>query len=276
MSSQILTTAAVARHYDELDPFYRDVWGEHVHHGLWRSPSDTPERAAEQLIDHVAGALGLRAGMEVVDVGAGYGGTARFLATRYGVRVTGCTVSAAQHDYATRHDIPGVRMLLQDWHTNGLPDRSADAVIAIESTEHMADLPFALAEMRRVLRPDGRVAICAWLAGEHAAGWQRRWLLDPIVAEGRLVTLATPSHYSRLLETAGFAGVTFEDLSAGVARTWTVCMRRVAWKLVSDSRYTRYVVNSRSEERGFLAAMLRIRAAYACGAMRYGMFVGRA
>ena len=24
------TTAAVAAHYDELDPFYREVWGEHV------------------------------------------------------------------------------------------------------------------------------------------------------------------------------------------------------------------------------------------------------
>ncbi len=26
---------AIADHYDALDPFYRSVWGEHVHHGLW-------------------------------------------------------------------------------------------------------------------------------------------------------------------------------------------------------------------------------------------------
>lgn len=26
---------AVADHYDELDPIYRWVWGEYVHHGLW-------------------------------------------------------------------------------------------------------------------------------------------------------------------------------------------------------------------------------------------------
>jgi tocopherol O-methyltransferase len=268
-------TAAVARHYDELDPFYRDVWGEHVHHGLWRSPRDTPERAVEQLIDRVAGALALRAGEEIVDVGAGYGGTARYLATRYGTRVTGYTVSAAQHAYAARHDTPGVQMTLRDWHANGLPDQSADAVLAIESTEHMAELPLALAEMRRVLRPSGRVAICAWLAGEAAPAWQRRWLLDPISAAGRLVTLATASQYRRSLAAAGLVDVTFEDLSTAVARTWTICLRRLAWKLVSDSRYIRYVVKSGSEERGFLTAMLRIRAAYACGAMRYGLFVGR-
>ena len=267
--------AAAARHYDELDPFYRDIWGEHVHHGLWRSPRDTPEQAVEQLIDHVAAALGISAGDVVVDVGAGYGGTARYLAARYGVRVTGYTVSGAQHAFAERHPVSGVRMVLEDWHANGQPDTSADAVLAIESTEHMADLPFALAEMRRVLRPGGRVAICAWLARERAPRWQERTLLAPIIRAGRLVTLATPSEYRRLLDAAGFEAVTFEDLSAAVARTWTVCLRRVAWKFVSDARYLRYMLRSTSEERGFLATMFRIRAAYACGAMRYGLFVGQ-
>src|SRR5262245_359341 len=94
------TTAAVARHYDQLDPFYRDIWGEHVHHGLWRSPHDAPDRAVEQLIDHVASALELSQGDTVVDVGAGYGATARYLAPRYGVNVTGYTISAAQQDFA--------------------------------------------------------------------------------------------------------------------------------------------------------------------------------
>jgi tocopherol O-methyltransferase len=269
------TAVAVARHYDELDPFYRDIWGEHVHHGLWRSWRDTPEQAVERLIDHVASALRVGAGDEVVDVGAGYGGTARYLAARYGVRVTGYTVSAAQQAFAQRNAVPGVEILLRDWHANERPDCSADAVLAIESTEHLADLPLALAEMRRVLKPGGRVAICAWLAAQEVPRWQRRALLEPIVREGRLATLATPSEYRRLLEAAGFAGVTFEDLSGAVARTWTVCLERLAWKLVSDARYSRYLLGSTSAERGFLGAMLRIRVAYACGAMRYGVFVAR-
>ena len=33
------TPAAVAAHYDELDPFYREIWGEHVHHGYWATRS---------------------------------------------------------------------------------------------------------------------------------------------------------------------------------------------------------------------------------------------
>jgi tocopherol O-methyltransferase len=269
-------TAGVARHYDELDPFYREIWGEHLHHGLWRSPRDTPERAVEQLIDHVAAALVLSEGDTVIDVGAGYGATARYLASRYCVNVTGFTISAAQHAYAAQHPAEGVQVLLEDWHANGLADQSADAVLAIESTEHMADLPFALAELRRVLRPGRRAAICAWITRERPSAWERRALLDPIAREGRLVTFATASEQLRLIKAAGFTTVICEDLSAAVARTWTVCLRRVAWKLASDSRYSRYLLDSSKQERAFLATMLRIRVAYACGAMRYALFVGQA
>jgi tocopherol O-methyltransferase len=139
----------------------------------------------------------------------------------------------------------------------------------------MADLGFALAEMRRVLRPGGRVAICAWLAGEHVTGWQQRFLLDPTIRDGRLVTLTSPSQYRGLLEEAGFAGVTFDDLTAAVSRTWTVCARRLLRRLMSDSRYMRYLLSSGGGESRFLPAVLRMIAAYACGAMRYGLFAGQ-
>ena len=35
------SAAAVADHYDELDPFYREIWGEHVHHGYWATGRET-------------------------------------------------------------------------------------------------------------------------------------------------------------------------------------------------------------------------------------------
>ena len=38
--------AEVARHYDKLDELYRQVWGEHVHHGGW-FPGDDPTKIGE-------------------------------------------------------------------------------------------------------------------------------------------------------------------------------------------------------------------------------------
>lgn len=272
------SAAEVARHYDDLDPFYRDIWGEHVHHGLWLTGRESPEQAVVALTDHVADALALRAGERVIDAGAGYGGTARHLASARGVHVTGVTVSAAQHAHATR--APGQAsgnptMLLRDWLSNGLEPGGADAVIAIESTEHMASLHRALGEMRRVLRPGGRVAICAWLAGDDVPEWQRRRLLEPIRRDGRLVTLATAGEYGEALRVAGFRGIEFEDLTARVRRTWAVCLGRLAGRFLTDAGYWRYALRARNGERVFLMAVPRILLAYRTGAMRYGLFVAR-
>jgi tocopherol O-methyltransferase len=37
------SAASVAVHYDELDPAYRRIWGDHVHHGYWRDGDESPE-----------------------------------------------------------------------------------------------------------------------------------------------------------------------------------------------------------------------------------------
>ena len=90
------TAASVALHYDELDVFYREVWGEHVHHGLWLGGAESAERAVVQLIEHIAARAHIRQGDAVCDVGCGYGGTARVLAKEFGAVVTGISVTPRQ------------------------------------------------------------------------------------------------------------------------------------------------------------------------------------
>ena len=156
----------VAAHYDDLDRFYREIWGEHVHHGLWRSRQETTEEATYGLIAEVAAQARVRAGDRVCDVGCGYGGTSRILARDYGAKVTGLTVSTAQHEHAMSLDPEAVNpsYLLRDWLANDLEPASFDAVLAIESSEHMADLKEFFNESARVLKPGGRFVVCAWLS----------------------------------------------------------------------------------------------------------------
>ena len=70
------TSGDVAGHYDELDQVYRDIWGEHVHHGLWRSGRESVAEATDALTDLVAARLGVQPGERLVDIGCGYGATA--------------------------------------------------------------------------------------------------------------------------------------------------------------------------------------------------------
>src|SRR5258707_1787014 len=95
------TSAAVAQHYDDLDPFYRELWGDHVHHGLWTTGLENPAQAVENLIACVARRLELDSGQHVCDVGCGYGATAQWLAEHHGVHVTGLTISAVQAQRAS-------------------------------------------------------------------------------------------------------------------------------------------------------------------------------
>ncbi len=263
----------VAGHYDSLDRFYREIWGEHVHHGLWESRRDSTERATRRLIDLVASEADLRPGDLVCDVGCGYGGTSRVLAADYDAEVTGLTVSPAQHAYAEAAD-PGAAnpsYLLRDWLQNDLDSGSFDAVIAIESTEHMADLGEFFAEAARVLRPGGRLVICAWLTRGHPNRWERRHLIGPICREGRMRGMGTVEDYHRLARDSGLEITRSQDLSGRVKRTWPICAGRVAGALVRDPSYRRFLFDRENDHKVFALTLFRIWLAYELGTMRYGI-----
>jgi tocopherol O-methyltransferase len=275
--NQRLQRVAVAQHYDELDSFYREIWGEHVHHGLWQRGDEEPEQATAQLIDHVAQCLQLQQGDRICDIGCGYGGTARYLTHQYGAHVTALTISPEQYAYARSLDplAEEPRYLLQDWLQNSLPAASFDGAVAIESTEHMPDLERAIAEAYRVLKPGARLVICAWLAHDQLRPWEVDLLLEPICREGQLYGMGTVDDYCSILERQGFVVEQVEDVSQQVWRTWPICLKRIYHKLWLDPRYRRYLRNPSQEHRIFLATMVRIWAAYRTGAMRYGIFTGR-
>ena len=264
------TAVAVADHYDELDPIYRRVWGEHVHHGLWATGRETPAEAVEALSDTVADRLRLVPGEACVDIGCGYGATARRLAMTHSVRVTGFTLSAEQARYAAAHPVTGVDIRVRDWLTSGLADSSAQAAWAIESSEHMVDKPRFFEEAHRVLAPGGRFVVCAWLAGTDAGRWKVRHLLEPICREGRLPSMGTRQEYEAMARAAGFTITGYEDVSLRVARTWTICARRLVRALLVDREARSRALGARN--RIFVLSLPRLILAYRTGAMRYGIF----
>ena len=261
---------AVADHYDELDPIYRRVWGEHVHHGLWVTGHETPGEAVEALVETVGDRLGLMPGQACIDIGCGYGSTARRLAVTRGVRVTGFTLSAEQARYAAAHPVPDVDIQVRDWLANGLADASADAAWAIESSEHMVDKPRFFAEAHRVLSPGGRFVICAWLAETDASGWKVRHLLEQIYREGRLPSMGTREEYEAMARAAGFTVTGYEDVSSRVARTWPICAGRLVKLLLTDGETRRLALGARN--RNSFLGIPRLILAYRTGAMRYGIF----
>lgn len=263
----------VADHYDELDPVYRAIWGEHVHHGLWRSGRETATEAVEALSDHVGARLGLHSDAlphRLIDIGCGYGATARRFAARHDASVTGYTLSREQAGQAGSSQ--GVDIRVGDWLHNDLPEGSADGAYAIESSEHMADKPGFFAQAFRVLKPGGRLVVCAWLADEGAGPWAIRHLLEPICREGRLASMGTRGEYAQWAGQAGFILQSYEDVSRQVRKTWSICAGRFTRRLLTDPAYMRLVASPRTRNRIFVLSLPRLILAYRTGAMRYGVF----
>lgn len=261
----------MARHYDELDRFYRRLWGEHLHHGLFDAPDEDPQRAAGRMVDMVAELAGVSPGLEVCDVGCGYGATGRVLAGQYGARVIGITLSRAQLEEGRKKVPPGMALeLVQgDWLAGGFAPEAFDVVVAIESLAHMTDKAAFFAEAARTLRPGGRLVICAWACQDESRPLVRRFLLEPICREGALPSLPSEADCRRWLAAHGLQLLTAQDLSRRVRPTWAVSSRRLTRALFRDRELRSALRDRGLANRSFALSVLRIRIAYRLGAMRY-------
>lgn len=264
--------ADVADHYDELDQVYREIWGEHVHHGLWRSGRESVEEATDALSDLVLSELDLVPVGSIVDIGCGYGKTADRFASHCGHWVTGFTLSGEQAKVARARGNEAVTIHVRDWLSNGLPDEQLDGAYAIESTEHIADKERLFREAARTMRRGARFVVCAWLSEDKPSRWRVRHLLEPICREGRLPGMGTRAEYENWAADAGFRLVKYQDVSRQVRRTWSIVTRRVAGRVLTTARYRRLLMSRSTRNRQFALSLPRLILAYRTGAMRYGVF----
>ncbi len=121
---------------------------------------------ADAAVAWAAERLGIRAGSRVLDLGAGTGKLARQLVA-LGAEVVAVEPGAAMRAVLERV-VPQARALAGAAEEIPLPDGSVDAVTAGQAF-HWFDVPVALVEMHRVLRPGGGVALLWNVWDEHDA-----------------------------------------------------------------------------------------------------------
>ena len=118
----------------------------------------------------LAEALEIAPGDRLLDVGSGLGGPARYLAATFGCKVTGVDLSAPFVEtaaYLSRR--AGLSSATDFQCANALdlpfPDHSFDLAWTQHVAMNIADRPRLYAEIQRVLRPGGRLAIYDVVAG---------------------------------------------------------------------------------------------------------------
>jgi tocopherol O-methyltransferase len=261
---------AIRDHYDRLSVYYHALWGEHLHHGYWEAAA-SPREAQVRLTERLAARAGIRPGSHVLDIGCGVGGSSRWLAEHLGCSVLGITISAVQAAMAT--DLTRRRVLTDRVRFSVMDARDLEqlpavfnAVWIVECSEHLPDKGRLLRDCARVLKPNGRLALCAWTAAEElsAAGSAR---LEAICHGMLCPSLATHGEYVSWLRDAGFVVETAEEVGPRVRETWLRCaeIARQGW-------IHEFLQRTPTATREFVATFSLMDEAYRDGSLGYGMF----
>jgi SAM-dependent methyltransferase len=163
---------------------------------------------AADAIAELIGELRLEPGDTLADLACGRAGYGLTIALRTSSRLIGVDFSAQAlveaRVQATRLGAADAEFRVGDLTASGLPDASVDAVLCTDSIQFPDDPPAAYQEVRRILKPGGRVALTSWQPVDRGD--------ERLSARLRAVDLG------KGLRDAGFADVDARDRPAWLAR----------------------------------------------------------
>lgn len=267
-----VSKGVIRNHYDIVTPFYRLLWGPHIHHGFWTA-DEKPQLAQIQLTEKLASCASIHRDSIVYDIGCGMGGSSVWLAKNKGCKVTGVTLSPVQRFYASWAATlgrvrPQPKFLRADAELLQFPTQSADYLWSVECTEHLFDKPAFFSKAATWLKPGGKFALAAWLAGDAPLSNEQTQLVTQVCKGMFCPSLGSQADYVRWFEDAGM-NVTYKTYwTRQVERTWEICLDRV-----QKSRVRKLAKVIGANHVLFLDHFQAILDAYRTGAMEYGCFI---
>jgi tocopherol O-methyltransferase len=262
----------IIEHYDLVSPYYRSLWGEHLHHGYWIRGDESKEQAQLQLIEHLAQLAGVKPGSDILDIGCGLGAGSLYLAKNYNASVTGITTSSVQVQMAIRaaaREQLDVKFLLMDAQAMDF-QKQFDLLWSVESISHYEHRHEFFTSAARLLKPGGLFAITDWFKKENLTRVETRKFIDPI-ERGMLVELQLMDDYEYFLTSNDLQITHREILNENCAKTWELCL-----DIINDKAFWALAAKYGNEFVVFLRAFQAMRAGFASGSFVYGLFVARA
>ena len=210
-------------YYDsrEADQFYLNIWGgEDIHVGLYPEAGGSIIEASRKAVETMAHTLqGLDATTRVLDIGAGYGGSARYLAETFGCRVSCLNISETQNRRNRQlTDEQGLSEKVSVLHGNfeALPfdANTFDVIWCQDSLLHSGNRGQVLQEVKRVLKPGGQWIFTDPMQADDCP----RGVLKPVLDRIHLETMGSFGFYKKAHHELGFVQISIKDLSEQLSR----------------------------------------------------------
>lgn len=223
MSGRAEGVQVAQEYYDssDADTFYEKVWGgEDIHIGIYESEVEPIRDASRRTVEKMAAqAQGMAADARVLDLGAGYGGAARYLAGQCGFRVDCLNISERQNERNRRLNTAQgledqVGVMEGNFEEIPFEDGQFDVVWSQDAILHSARKERVLHEIGRVLKPGGRLIFTDPMQSDDCP----EGVLGPILERIHLQALGSPRLYRDLARRSGLEEVGFLDYSEHLPR----------------------------------------------------------
>lgn len=198
----------------DADNFYFFVWGgEDIHVGLYESEQEPIADASRRTVQRMAAKLAnLNEQSRVLDIGAGFGGSMRYLARTHGCHGVALNLSEAEN---TRNREMNAEQGLADqidvvdgsFEDIDYPDASFDVVWCQDAILHSGRRERVLEEVARVLKPSGEFVMTDPMQADDCPAN----VLQPILDRIHLETLGSPGFYRRTMTGLGLQDLGYED-----------------------------------------------------------------
>ena len=217
MSANYSAAVATARDYynsDDADNFYATIWGgEDIHVGLYEGDQESIIDASHRTVRHMASLLrNPGSNIKVLDIGAGYGGAARYLASTFGCSVIALNLSEKENQRdreinAERGLTDQIEVVDGSFESIPVDDNSVDVVWSQDAILHSGQREKVIQEVARVLKPGGQFIFTDPMQSDSCP----EGVLQPILDRIHLSSLGSPAFYRAMAKKNGMSEVLFED-----------------------------------------------------------------
>ncbi len=209
--------ANIAKNYydsEDADNFYFNIWGgEDIHVGWYQSDSepilDASHRTVEKMVEKLPQ---LTPESKVIDIGAGYGGSARYMAKTFGCQVECLNISEKENEKnIQKNKEQGLDHLINVYQGNfeEIPykDETFDVVWCQDSILHSGNKKAVFQEVARVLKKGGHFIFTDPMQIDNCP----EGVIDPVLKRIHLDSMGSVGKYREYAKDFGLQEVEVEE-----------------------------------------------------------------
>lgn len=228
--SETVETARTYYNSTDADRFYATIWGgEDIHIGLYENETDTIFDSSRRTVEKMGSLIiGLDSKTRLLDIGSGYGGSARYLVQAYGCQVGCLNLSEVQNQRnrelnRSQGFTLSINVVDGSFEAIPLPDESVDVVWSQDAILHSGNRKKVFEEVHRVLAKGGQLIFTDPMQSETCP----LEALQPIFNRIHLDSLGSIQYYKEILLGLGFKEVQIVDYSNQLSKHYSRVLKEV-------------------------------------------------